>query len=367
MAAIPGGPTAAHRRAVRRLHTALERMAHRQRAMPPPQVLVRTPGWDFEFGEVSQPFHAASSGKLMTAALVAMLVERGHLDFDSPVGALLPAAEIAGLPAAAGVDIAREVTVEHLLTHTSGLPDFFEPPRGYETAASFRAAGAQLDRRWTPADLLGEARKLPPVGQPGARFHYADTNYVLLGRIAEEAAGERFATLLRTHIFEPCGMERSSTPYDATLIADDLSELDVEPLWIGRHELSRAHWLSLDWAAGNVVGPPGDFVRFQQALYGGRLISLEHVEHLARPRNRLRRGIHYGAGTMTLRFGELFPPLLRGLPEPVGHLGFTATHVFHYREHDAHVVLNFHSNRRMSHSFRVHVRIARLLATAKGA
>jgi D-alanyl-D-alanine carboxypeptidase len=362
MARIDAGPTAPHRRATAALRSTLERIVRRRGALPPPQVLVRSPGWEFEFGELAQPFHAASSGKLMTATLIARLVERGHLGFDSPIGTVLPAADTAGLPAAAGVDVAREVTVDHLLTQTSGLPDYFEPPRGHPTAASAHAAAIHRDRRWTPADLLDEARKLPPAGRPGERFHYSDTNYVLLGRIAEEAGGEPFAELLRSHVFDPSGMERSSTPYDATTIPDDLADLDVAPFWIGRDELSRAHSVSLDWAGGNVVAPPEDFVRFQRALHGGRLIAPEHLAHLTRPRHRFRRGIHYGAGTMTIRFGEFVPLLLRGLPEPVGHLGFWATHVFHHREFDAHVVLNFHTDRQMNASFAVHTRIARLLA-----
>lgn len=341
------------------LRSALERAARRRRGMPEPQVLVRSPGWEFEFGDLDRPFHAASAGKLMTATLIAQLVERGHVDLDSPLGAVLPAADTTGLP---GVDVAGQVTVDHLLTQTSGLPDFFEPPRGHPTEASAHAATVHRDRRWTPSELLDQARRLPAVGRPGERFHYSDTNYVLLGRIAEEATGEPFATLLRTRIFEPCGMTRSSTPYDATTIPDDLTGLDVAPFWIGRTELSRAHSVSLDWAGGNVVAPPEDWVRFQRALHGGRLISPDHLAHLTRPRHRYRRGIHYGAGTMTVRFGEFVPLLLRGLPEPVGHLGFWATHVFYYPDLDAHVVLNFHSDRQMNASFSVHARIARLLA-----
>lgn len=364
MATIARRPFAHRRRALTRLHSTLERAARREGAVPPPQVLVLTPSWKFDFGDLSRPVHAASSGKLMTATLIAMLVERGHFSFDTSVGALLPAGDVTGLPAVAGVDVAKEVTVEHLLTHTSGLPDFFEPPRGHETAASFRAVVNERERRWSPGALLDEARRLPAVGRPGERFRYADTNYVLLGRIAEEAGGEPFATLLQTRILDPAGMERSSTPYDATLIPDDVTGLDVAPFWIGRHELSHAHSMSLDWAAGNVVGPPQDFVRFQQALHRGDLISLALLAHLKRPRNRLRGGIHYGAGTMTLRFGELFPLAWRGLPEPVGHLGFFANHVFYYPELDAHVVLNFHSSRRMRQSFLIHARIAQILSTA---
>jgi D-alanyl-D-alanine carboxypeptidase len=291
----------------------------------------------------------------MTAALVVGLV-----DLDAPIGTLLPAADLAGLPVATGVDVGRAVTVEQLLAQTSGLPDYFEPPRGHTTQASAEGARRHRDRRWTPTALLDEARTLPPVGRPGERFRYSDTNWVLLARIAEEAGGAPFATLLRTRVFEPSDMERASTPYDATVIPDDLSALDVAPFWIGRDELSRAHSVSLDWAGGNVVAPAEDFVRFQRAFHGGRLVPAPVVARLLRPRNRFRRGIDYGAGTMTIRFGGIAPPW-RGLPAPVGHLGYWAVHVFHYPERDAQVVLTLHTDRRMAASFRVHARIAREL------
>ncbi|GAB2608196.1 serine hydrolase domain-containing protein [Pseudactinotalea suaedae] len=350
-------------RGVARLQRSLERLSRRRAPrLPAPQVLVQAPEESFEFGAVDRPFHAASAGKLLTATLVAQLVEQGRLSFDSPLGAVLPASDVAGLPAAPGVDVATDVTVEHLLTQTSGLPDYFEPRRGHDTAASVRGAVEHPGCRFTPADLLAEARTLPADGRPGERFGYSDTNWVLLGRIAEEAAGEAFAELLRTRIFEPAGMQRASTPYDATLIADDLTDLDVEPFWLGGHELSRAHAVSLDWAGGNVVAPPRDWVLYLQALRGGSLISHDTLAYLDRTRNRFRQGIRYGAGTMTLRFGELVPLLMRGLPEPVGHLGVWATHVFAYPEQDAYVVLNFHSDRAMQQSFMVHMQIARLLA-----
>lgn len=346
-----------------RLEMSLDRATRRRTGMPKPQVLVRAPGFEFAYGEASTPFHAASVGKLVTAALVASLVEEGRASFDSPIGALLPSAEIAGLPIASGFDIARDLTVEHLLTHTSGLPDYFEPPGKAHTAASLSVAASDPHRVWTPSDLLDEIRPLPAFGPPGKRFHYSDTGYIALGRILEEALGQSFAAILKTRIFDPTGMARSGTPYDATLIPEDMSSLDVAPLWLGNHEISRTRSPSLDWAGGGIVATTEDLARFQTALHGGQIISPASLAHLARIRNRLRRGIHYGAGTMTLRFAEFFP-LLRGLPQPVGHLGATATHLFYYPEQDAHVVLNFHSTREMRASFDAHIRIARLLSNA---
>ncbi|MGW5877920.1 serine hydrolase domain-containing protein [Nocardiopsis terrae] len=344
-----------------RLRTWLERTARRRHGMPEPQVLVRAPGFGFDFGDLSTPFHAASVGKLMTAALIARLTEEGRFDFTTPLGALLPPGDLTDLPAAPGADVAADVTVEHLLTHTSGIPDYFEPPGRVRTAASSSAVAADRDRRWRPADLLDQVRGLPAAGFPGERFHYADTGYVLLGRIAEEAAGGRFSDLLRERVLDPVGMAGASTPYDPDDAPEDLAELDVAPFWLDGHELSRAHSVSIDWACGGVVGTAEDFLRFQRALHGGRLVSPESLEHLLRPRRRFRRGIRYGAGAMTLRFGEFLPPLMRGLPEPVGHNGVWATHLYHYPEQDAHVVLNFHSTRQVNPSFMAHARIARLL------
>ncbi|WP_203137490.1 serine hydrolase domain-containing protein [Microbacterium sp. JZ31] len=351
-------------RAEAALRSSLERMAGRRAGMPAPLVRVSAPDWEFGFGDVDKPFHAASSGKLFTATLIGMLAEQGLLALDSPIGRLLPHADVAGLPAAAGVDVGRAVTVQQLLAHTSGIPDFFDPPRGRATEASVRTLSRHRDRLWTPADLLDQARSLPAVGRPGERFHYSDTGYVLLGRIAEEAGGESFAAQLRTRLFEPTGMERASTPYDSTLIPDDLSTIDVAPFWIEGEEFSRARCVSLDWAGGNVVATADDFIRFQRALFGGRLIDAGLLEHLIRPRRRFRRGIHYGAGIMTLRFDEFIPLVMRGLSQPVGHLGVWASHVFSHREHEAHVVLNFHSTsmREMNESFRTHARVARILA-----
>lgn len=346
-----------------RLHAWLDKAARQREGLPPPQVLVRAPGLDVDYGEVSTPFHAASVGKLATAALIVGLVEEGRFTFDTSLGGLLPSPDLVGLPAAPGVDLARDATLEHLLTHTSGLPDYFEPPGQARTAASLIEAAADPNRRWTPQDLLDEVRPLPAVGIPGKTFHYSDTGYLLLGRIVEEALGQSFATSLQTRIFEPAGMTRSSTPYDATVVRDDLRTLDVAPLWLGQHELSRAHCLSLDWAGGGIVAPAEDLLRFQRVLHAGELISPENLARLVRSRHRLRRGIHYGAGCMTLRFAEFFP-LLLGLPRPVGHLGVTATHLFYYPEHQAHVVLNFHSTEEMRRSFDAHILIARLLAKA---
>lgn len=322
---------------------------------------VRAPGLDFTFGDVDRPFHAASVGKAMTATLIGMLAEEGRLELTTPIGRLLPAHDVRGLPAAPGVDVGADVSVGHLLSHTSGLPDHFLPPRGHDSACSVANVVTEPSRPWTAAEQLDEVRRLPAIGRPGQRFHYGDPAYVLLGRVLEEVTGEPFTALLRSRILDVAGMERTSTPYCDARAPHDLDGVDVAPFWIDGHEMSHALAMGLDWAAGGIVAPAGDLVRFQEALHGGRFISPRLLSRLSLPRHRFRPGIHYGTGLVTVRFGG-FSPTLRGLPQPVGGLGYFAVHMFYYPGLDAHVVLNFHTHAHMQQSFRTHIRIAQLLA-----
>ena len=121
----------------------------------------------------------------------------------------------------------------------------------------------------------------------------------------------------------------------------------------------------MTWVGGNAATTAADLVRFQQALHGGELLAAATLAHLARPRNRMRAGVHYGAGAVTLRLGEFMPLVLRGLPEPVGGLGISATHMFYYPAQQAHVVLNFHSTAAMRASFQTHIQIAQMLAKTR--
>ncbi|MGO0575882.1 serine hydrolase [Ornithinimicrobium panacihumi] len=112
----------------------LERRTRRAApGVPPPQVLVEAPGACVEHGDLAQPFHTASTGKNFLAVLIGRLVQAGALTLATPLGEV---GRIPDLPAVPGVDPHREITVEHLLAHRTGLPDPFLPPRGHTTAWS---------------------------------------------------------------------------------------------------------------------------------------------------------------------------------------------------------------------------------------
>lgn len=347
-----------------RLDRHLARVTPRRGQLGAPQVAVDAPGLGIAYRSGGgRRFHVASIGKLFTATLVARLVEAGALGFDAPVSGLLPRDELEGLfDTTGGTDAAGGATVEQLLTHTAGVADYFDGP--VTRGPRFRDLIVdEPDTLWTPATLLGFSRdRQAPVARPGERFAYSDTGYILLGRILEETTGRPFHELLDEHVFAPLGMHQSALLFHSPS-APDAAAIDLAPLWIGRHELSRARSLSCDWAGGGIASTPDDLVAFGAALHHGRLLSPETVAHLAEPRNRFRPGIRYGAGMMQVRF-EGFSPFLRGMPRPVGHIGVLGTHLFHDPVHDAEIVLNFGSTREMVRSFRTLIEIERLLARA---
>lgn len=340
-----------------RLDRHLAPTTRRRGPLGTPQVAVRAPGLgiDYRSGDANLPFHAASAGKLVTAALVMQLCEADALRPATPVADVLPAAELAGLFLPGD-----RVTVEHLLTHTSGVADYFDGKVTTGVRVSQQAV-TDPDRFWTPADLLAVSRERQrPVGRPGRRFHYSDTGYVLLGRVLEVVTGEPFHELVHRRVLEPLGLQRTFLPFRSTPAR---GTTDLAPLYLGRTEVSRFRSLTCDWAGGGIAGTPDDLLLLNAALHDGTLITPESLSFLARPRHRFRPGLDYGAGVMTVRF-EGFAPWLRGQPRLQGHIGVTATHLFHDPVHDADVVLNFGSTREMTRSFRTLFEVVRLLGRA---
>src|SRR5262249_39376619 len=143
--------------------------------------LLRTSQGDFAFGygatrlggttspRTDTHFRVASNTKTMTAAVIVLLVQEGKLRFDDPISKYVE-----------GVPNGDDITISELLKMRSGLYNYTSAPE----------LGESLDhdpaRVWTPQELLAIAFKRPPIFAPGKKYDYCNTNYVLLGLIAEK-------------------------------------------------------------------------------------------------------------------------------------------------------------------------------------
>ena len=362
---MPPSPQAVQQWCDTALTARLERLSRRRAPrLPAPQVLVTAPGARLAYGEVDLPFHTASIGKVLIAVLTARLAQQGLLGLDDIVSRLAPGLDLSALPAA--VDLRPTLTIDHLLSHRSGLPDPLMPPRGHRTECSLDALLREPGRRWTAEQVLAQTSGLPPVGVPGERFAYGDAGYALLQRVLEEVAGAPYPELLHEHVLTPAGMSRTGFPH-STGTAEELRTLSIAPIWVRGRELSYLPALSAATADGGAVTTLGDLERLQTAVHEQGLVRPALLARLSRPRSRLRSGIHYGTGMTVLRLDELVPVRRRRLPVAVGGLGLWAAHCFYYPELRAQVIMNLHSTRQMARSFRLHLFIASGLARALGA
>lgn len=328
----------------------------------PLQIRVFAPklGLDYAFpaDSTNRPFHTASIGKMFTAALVLMLADAGELSLGDPICRFFSPAELDGLFVYRGVDYARQVTVEHLLGHTSGAADYFEGKT--RSGEPFTAGVLKNPRvRWTPQALIDFTRRnQAAVGAPGQVFNYSDTGYILLGLLIEKVTGRPFHENLHNTIFRPLDMRDSYLMFYSQPL--NPAPKPLEKIWFNRVEISGFESLSCDWAGGGIVSTPDDLLKFNQALRAGRLARPETLGLMDAARRRFRPGIHYGLGMMEIRFSEFFF-LLRGLPRLKGHIGILATHLFYDPDHEAHIVMNFGDTGRMAASFQALIQIVSAL------
>lgn len=336
-----------------RLHELLDRITARRGVLGAPQVRLLGPDCEFAYGDQQLPFHAASIGKLYTGVVVLQLVAEGLLRLDTAIDEVLPQSRLDGL-ITAGV---RAPTVLELLRHVGGVADYYESDFGRRNGL-VHELGIHPERTWTPDDLLDFTRSNKrPIAEPGAKFRYSDTGFVLLGKVIEAVTGTSFHETVTARIIDPLELRRTFLPR-LTLPIDGTD--DIAPCYNGARDLSNTPALSCGWAGGGIASTPGDLIRFSAALHGGELLPERELGVMTDVRHRVRAGVHYGAAMMELRF-DGFSPLLRGYERPVGHLGSLGTYLFHNRELNTHLVMNFHSRREISRSIRVAIAVEREL------
>jgi CubicO group peptidase (beta-lactamase class C family) len=195
-------------------------------------------------------YRIASTTKQFTAALVLQLWEEGRLELDAPVAAYLPE-----YPRPQG----DRVTLHHLLTHSSGIPSYVGLPDFY----------ASIGRtEHTPAELVALTSSLPLEFEPGSRWSYSNSGYVLLGLVIERVAGKPYEQVLRERILAPLGLE--DTGYDRPESVVERRASGYVPTEGG---YANAPFLdpSAVYSAGMLRSTVRDLFRWDRALRGGRV------------------------------------------------------------------------------------------------
>lgn len=283
------------------------------------------------------PYHSASIGKTMCAAVFGLLVDEGKLKYDDKIINWLDQDILERLFVIDGIDYSDQVTIRHLLTHTSGAADYFEGPVLHGEPMLARIS-SNPDLAFTPQELISFTRDhQEPIGIPGQQFYYSDTGYILLGLILEAVEGQSYSTILEKKVFKPLGMDHSylfttERPAGAELLGIYIKDIDF----------SRRDALSVDWAGGGVVTTMNDLLTFMRALEGGEWLSDEVYRQMTSFDQQYEKGIHYSMGMMLFDFSEL-SFLLGSMTDLYGGVGATGTYMLYDKQKDTYFIANFGS------------------------
>jgi CubicO group peptidase (beta-lactamase class C family) len=212
-------------------------------------------------------FAIASGTKGFTALAVLRLVQEGRLGLETVLGDVLP-------------DIfpqhARQITVLHLLTHMSGIPDYCDEDAGCDYEALWEERPAYSMTR--PSDFLPMFAHLPMKSQPGERFSYSNSGYIILGLVVEAVSGMPYADYVQEEVFNPLGMDRAGY-----FRSDELPE-DCAVGYINDPD---GTWRSNVFAVPVVGAPDGgafvsasDMHAFWTGLRAGLYLKGELLDHL---------------------------------------------------------------------------------------
>jgi CubicO group peptidase (beta-lactamase class C family) len=238
-----------------------------------------------ETSELLQPnriYRAFSNTKLITSSLTLMFMDEGHFALDDPVKNWIP--EFGNLrvlrPGAQSVDdtvaLQTDITIRHLLSHTSGLSHgVFDPSTVIFNA--YTAAGVR-SAQLTLAQVMPKLAALPLSFQPGQGWDYA-MGADLLARLMEIITGKTYAEILQTRIFDPLGMADTgylvSPANRARLLPLYRGEDPLQPMSPGLHLTDNLPWpdafvnpVPRQAGTGGLVTTQADYLRFMQALFG---------------------------------------------------------------------------------------------------
>ncbi|HRK26979.1 MAG TPA: serine hydrolase domain-containing protein [Chitinophagales bacterium] len=296
-----------------------------------------------------QPFFIASTTKLYITALILMLQEQGKLQLTHPINRYLPPAVIQNLHVLNGQDYSGVITIEQLLAHTSGLPDYFEDAAPGKRSMLQEIASGK-DCQWTFDDAIALAKQMKPKFTPNQphKAHYSDTNYQLLGKIIELIEDKPLQTVLQQMIAEPLCLTQ-------TYLYTDAANTAVPDIYYKNKPLHIPQAMTGFGADGGMVATAEELVIFLKAFFGGALFPQQALPPLCQTWNAVMYPLEYGVGIMRFKPPWYFSPLY-ALPEFLGHSGLSGAFAFYAPQTNTYIAGTVNQIARPDTAFRLMIK-----------
>jgi CubicO group peptidase (beta-lactamase class C family) len=275
----------------------------------------------------------ASITKMYTGAATMILEEQGRLSLDDPIAKFLPATLLDGLHRYKEHDYTDQLRIYHLISQTSGLPDYFlESPKGGKSIYDLIVAGS--DEEWGVEDAVRIAKnslspKFPPepkeLETSGKKAYYADTNYQLLGVVVESVAQKPLGQVFAELIIEP--LELSSTYLHGYTEAQNKQKDPPANFYYKTKPLYLDKAMASFGPDGGMVSNVEDSLKFLRHFMEGKLFTHPMTLQRMKRWKSIFSPFQYGFGLMRFKLPRIFSPF-SATPELIGHSGASSAFLF---------------------------------------
>ncbi len=209
-----------------------------------------TPKTKFRLGSITKQF---------TAMLVMQLQEKGLLNVNDSLAEYIP-----------DYPNGNKITIHHLLTHTSGVPSF----TGFPDYTKVMVQPLKLE------EIIALFKNRPLEFDPGTKYRYSNSGYILLGYILEKVSDKPYDLLLQKNIFKPLGMTNSGYDWNQIIVKNRASGYSMD-----KGELANASYIDMHipHAAGALYSTVEDLYTWDRALYTDKLLSRESMDKMFTP------------------------------------------------------------------------------------
>ena len=248
-------------------------------------------------------YFIASVTKLYVTAVMLMLRAENKLTFQDKMYKYFSEELISGIHVIGGVDYTKEITIAHLLSNISGIPDYFyyDKPKG--EAATDLIQGN--DQPWPLDKAIQRVKTLKPKFKPGqkGKVNYSDTNYQLLGGIIEKVTGKWIGDVFNEYIFQPLNLKD-------TYAYQDINDTTPVPIYYKSQEVHAPRYMASVTAEGGIVSTAKETMVFLKAFFNGFFFPKEAISELKENWNMIYfpGQFYFGLGIEKLWTPRIFSP-----------------------------------------------------------
>jgi D-alanyl-D-alanine carboxypeptidase len=297
-------------------------------------------------------YYIASINKLFISAIILKLFKEKKTDLEDKISKYLPKEVVQGLHIHKGKEFSFDLSIAHLMSHTSGLPCYLvDKQANGKTAMKELEAG--IDQAWSIDRVIKKVKRMKTHFPPGkeSRAKYSDTNYQILSLIIENITGKPVNIALK-NLFHELNLTK-------TFVCEDANDRNFAPIRYKSHTIFLP--LFLTSTKNDIVSTARDQMTFLKAFFNGYFFPKERLKELEKW-NNIFFPFKYGIGIQKFYMPRILSPF-HPVPDMFGHSGSTGSVAFYVPDMDIYITGSINQQARPDIAFQTMIKIIKKLSS----